>query len=463
MPASADWCQDLAIGHAPDLLVVVDPELRAVWTNGAVGRILGHGHGEMLGTPIHEHVHPDDLDHAVGALSEAHRNDGYHIATRVRLLRATGTYVDTRVTATTHTEPEGTWMVLAIRPVEDEIAIERRRAQLKALAQSVYVTCAGMHWYEESDQVASMLGGLAAVVGARSVEMAAVPEGSSSARSEFVASAAWSRPGVGFRATPTGEVFALVADPALVRSAPCILSQLATLPVVPHRLGSDGVVVEIWLEGDALQAGLVRLGFAGISPDWDDANADIVALMCSTLLATMRRCAQEREVNAAATLDPLTQLLNRAALHDRLGRLLSDGAGGSRAPVVLFADLNRFKQLNDRFGHREGDVVLQTVAETITSQVRSTDLAARIGGDEFVIVFDAPGESTGELVARVRGAIDLALARWPDVSMAVGAIAVGPDGTPDDLLERADLAMYRDKASSRPSSAAHRDAIAARP
>ena len=153
-------------------------------------------------------------------------------------------------------------------------------------------------------------------------------------------------------------------------------------------------------------------------------------------------------------LDPLTRLLNRSALHDRLGALLGDERRDGPRPVVLFADLNHFKQLNDRFGHREGDQVLQTVAEAITSQVRSQDLAARIGGDEFVVVFDAPEESAGALVARVRGAIDRALSRWPAVSVAVGAISVGPNGTPDDVLERADLAMYRDKASSRPPSEA---------
>ena len=473
------WCQELAIENAPDLLVVVDPDLRPVWTNGAVARTLGLGPGEMLGTPVQDHIHPDDLGHAVGALGEAQRSDGYHVATRIRVRRSDGTYVDTRVTSTTITRADGTWMVLALRPVEDEIAIERRRVQLKALAQSVYVTCAGMHWYQEEDRVAAMLGGLAAVVGARSVELAATDqdgrgavdtaagtgtrEAGTDGTEHMVVTAAWSRPDAGQRRAPLGSRFAVVADPDRLRLAPCVLTQLADSGTAHHRLGSEGVVVEIWLEGaggqasGARQQGVARLGFDGISPDWDDANADIVALMCSTLIATMQRCDQERDVNRAAMLDPLTRLLNRSALHDRLGALLGDERGDGPRPVVLFADLNHFKQLNDRFGHREGDQVLQTVAEAITSQVRSNDLAARIGGDEFVVVFDAPEESAGALVARVRGAIDRALSRWPAVSIAVGAISVGPHGTPDDVLERADLAMYRDKATSRPATA-RRDA-----
>ena len=125
------------------------------------------------------------------------------------------------------------------------------------------------------------------------------------------------------------------------------------------------------------------------------------------------------------------------------------GGDGPGRPVVLFADLNAFKQLNDTYGHREGDVVLRTVAQAIVAEVRDGDLAARIGGDEFVIVFDAPTETAGALVARIRGAVDRAIAPWKGVSVAVGAIAVGPNGTADDVLERADLAMYKDKRSTR--------------
>ena len=453
------WCQDLAIENAPDLLVVVDPRLRAVWTNGAVARMLGLAPGEMLGSPVPDHIHPDDLDHAIGAVGEAHRSDGYHVATRIRVRRSDSTYVDTRVTSTTVTRADGTWMVLALRPVEDEVAIERRRAQLKALAQSVYVTCAGMHWYQEEVRLTGMLGGLAAVVGACSVELAAGRDAGAGRHGEMMSTAWWSGSAAA-PPRPLGSRFTVVADAERLRMAPCILTRSSRPAAAEPAAGLDGVVVEIWLEGAAVHGagarhcGVARLGFDGISPDWDDANADIVALMCSTLMATMQRCDHERNVNRAATLDPLTRLANRGALHARLGELLGTDTTQADRPVVLFADLNHFKQLNDRFGHREGDLVLQTVAEAITSQVRSEDLAARIGGDEFVVVFDAPKESTGALVARVRSAIDRALSsRWPGVTVAVGAISVGPRGTPDDVLERADLAMYRDKTNSRSDAA----------
>jgi diguanylate cyclase (GGDEF)-like protein/PAS domain S-box-containing protein len=436
----ADWIrlESLAVLHGPDLLILVDAELRAVWANGAVERVLGPGAWELVGSAVHDHVHPDDVATAVGAIAESLRTDGYHLATRVRLRRTDGSYLATRVTATTFDHTGGTWMVLSVRPVEDDLAIERRRAQLKALAQNVYLTCAGMHWYEEQDRVVPLLGSLAAVVGANSVELAASDERGD----PITVRAAWSDDDG--EVSATGAEVRPVAPVEQLRLAPCAVT-----------IGA-GATVEIWLDVDRDVVGFLRLGFAELSRQWDDANADVVALMCTTLVATMRRCADERRLHVAATRDPLTHLLNRTALLDRLAQVMDRDQPGYRPPVVLFADLNSFKALNDSRGHREGDTVLVTVADALRSVVRSHDLAARIGGDEFVVVFDAPGENAGELVARVRSAVDRAISEWPGLSIAVGAIAVGPFGTPEDILERADRAMYRDKATARERRPAHR-------
>jgi diguanylate cyclase (GGDEF)-like protein/PAS domain S-box-containing protein len=423
----------LAVTHSPDLLVLVDAELRAVWLNGAAERVFGPGARDLIGTPIQDQVHPDDLGIAVGAIGETLRRDGHHLATRLRLLRTDGSVVDTRINATTFPHTGGTWMALSIRPVEEDVAIERRRAQLKALSQTVYLTCAGMRWYEEQERVVPLLAALGAVVGATSVEVAATHQRGGPLR----ICSAWAAP-AGPEAPGVGDPFVPVASVEELRLVPC---------VVTH---DTGTTVEVHLEPEADSTGVVRLRFEELLPPrWDDANADIVGLMASTLVMTIRRCAEERRVHDEATRDPLTRLLNRAALLERLEAVMDRTQPGYRPPVVLFADLNHFKALNDRLGHREGDRVLQTVGEALRSVIRSHDLAARIGGDEFVVVFDAPAETAGELVSRVRAAVDRAVAGWPGLSIAVGAIAVGPFGTPEDVLDRADRAMYRDKASTR--------------
>ena len=426
------WSTLAATELSPDLLVLVDPLMRAVWTNGAVERMLGIPRGEMLGMDVSSYVHPDDLVVALGAINEVQRADGYHVATRIRVLRWDGSYLDTRVTATTITTDDGVWMILALRPVDDEVAVERRRAQLKALAQNVYVECAAMHWFELGDRVAGMLGALSGVVGARTVELLEPRSGA------FTRVAGWAHDG----ARPAaGETVEVVSDLDRLRNLPCVVTATSD--------GEDpgvalAMVVELWLDRE----GIVRLSFDGYTETWDDANADIIALMCSTMLATMRRCEQESEINTRATRDPLTRLLNRSALHQALAEmLLTVGPGAS--PVGVFADLNHFKQMNDRFGHREGDAVLCRVADALSSQVRADDVAARIGGDEFVVVLAEGGATVEVLVERIRRTVDDALAPWPDVTVAVGAIAVTAGDTPDDVLDRADRAMYADKARLR--------------
>jgi diguanylate cyclase (GGDEF)-like protein len=424
------WCARVAIDLSPDLLVIVDPLMRAVWTNGAVERVLGIPRGEMLGMDVSSYVHPDDLVVALGAINEVQRADGYHVATRIRVLRWDRTYLDTRVTATTITAGDGVWMVLALRPVEDEVAVERRRAQLKALAQSVYVECAAMHWFELGDRVTGMLGALGGVVGARTAELVEPRDGG------FVRVATWARDG---EPPATGLPTDVVADVDRLRNLPCVVSTVDG----PAEIGSS-MVVELWLDRE----GIVRLSFDGYTETWDDANADVVAPMCSTMLATMRRCEQESENNTRANRDPLTRLLNRRALDQRLAEIMST-ARPDRPPVVLFADLNRFKQMNDRFGHREGDAVLCRVADALSSQIRADDVAARIGGDEFVVVLGEGDAPVDALVERIRGAVNAALEPWPDVSVAVGAIVVRPGDSPEEILDRADRAMYADKARHR--------------
>lgn len=426
--------RDLALRHAPDLLLVVDDRLRAVWANEAVGRVLGHGPGEMLGTPIVDHVHPDDLALTAGAVAESLRTPGYHLATELRIRHADGSYLACRVTATTVERHGGNWMVLAVRPTVDERAIADRRAALVELARSVYLTCAAMRWYEEQDLVPPMLAQLADVVDARTVEVAGWEQRGHPA--EMVAS--WTRDGFRADLLP-GSPVAPSATIEALRSVPCLVGSNGT---------ADGTVrrtVELLVEPTRGHPGILRLTFGASMPEWDDANADVVQSMVATMLATVRRCAEERRTNDLAIRDPLTTLLNRHALLDRLTVMMDRSVPGYRPPVVLFADLNHFKSLNDARGHREGDRLLQAVAAALEGQLRARDLAARIGGDEFVLVIDTPDGTTGSIVDRVRAAVDRALREWPGVTLAVGAVEVGPHDTAADVLEAADKAMYEDK------------------
>lgn len=154
------------------------------------------------------------------------------------------------------------------------------------------------------------------------------------------------------------------------------------------------------------------------------------------------------ELVQRARLDPLTGLLNRSSLLERIDEAILKAAKTKIPGALLFCDLDAFKPVNDNLGHAVGDQVLAIVARRLESQVRAGDTAARFGGDEFVVVADGlAGPGLGELVARLRAAVaapvDIAGAQIR-VTMTVGQVSIQPGGTdtPADLLHQADEAMY---------------------
>jgi diguanylate cyclase (GGDEF)-like protein len=171
--------------------------------------------------------------------------------------------------------------------------------------------------------------------------------------------------------------------------------------------------------------------------------------------AELTRSAAERFTRAEidAMTDALTGLYNHRHLQqeltDRVWAALGEGAELS----LLFFDIDQFKELNDRFGHAEGDEVLKRVADIASHAIRQSDLAARYGGDEFAIVLAGTGrESALEVAERLRTTISAARLR-PDgqaLTVSVGVVTLPYDGlTKEALLDRADRAMYRAKRAGR--------------
>ena len=160
----------------------------------------------------------------------------------------------------------------------------------------------------------------------------------------------------------------------------------------------------------------------------------------------------ENRMAHMARHDFLTDLLNRYAINDRLGLELSRSVRHGGLLSVLMLDLDRFKDVNDSFGHQVGDLLLVEVANRLRGTVRDADALARLGGDEFAIVQAALEDPRGaaELAKR---AIDVLSEpfdiedRRLFVSGSLGiAISAGGEETPDLLLRQADLALYRAKA-----------------
>jgi diguanylate cyclase (GGDEF)-like protein len=146
--------------------------------------------------------------------------------------------------------------------------------------------------------------------------------------------------------------------------------------------------------------------------------------------------------------DPLTDLANRALFMRRLHESLARPHGSS---TVLFLDLDDFKRVNDHAGHAAGDAVLIAAAERIRRCVRPSDLAARLGGDEFAVLLEDADERHGQevahrIVALLSEAVTIAgQPCWVRASIGIASAGTGAGVDADDLMRRADIAMYRAK------------------
>jgi diguanylate cyclase len=154
-----------------------------------------------------------------------------------------------------------------------------------------------------------------------------------------------------------------------------------------------------------------------------------------------------------ARTDALTGLPNRRAFLERLADELAR-ARRSESPVcVAYLDVDNFKRLNDQSGHLAGDEYLRAVAQTIRSTVRANDVSARLGGDEFAVLFtDARREAVEALAHRLLAQLQTLGSQHPDLELGA---SVGmawfdkPPAGPEELLQRADHAMYEAKTAGK--------------
>ena len=157
-----------------------------------------------------------------------------------------------------------------------------------------------------------------------------------------------------------------------------------------------------------------------------------------------------------ASHDPLTAMPNRAAFDEQLALRIEAAAGRSSRFALLFIDADNFKAANDNFGHAAGDAVLVALSARIKETLRKGDFAARIGGDEFIVIIDPLDNETRaeSLVNRIRGSVAEPVS-LPGGETYRAAVSVGVAIFPDNgsnattLLTAADAAMYADKMTSR--------------
>jgi diguanylate cyclase (GGDEF)-like protein len=210
------------------------------------------------------------------------------------------------------------------------------------------------------------------------------------------------------------------------------------------------------LEGFSGVAGVLCL-YARKQNAFTEDHLRVLSAVATKVAVSVENALKYRQVERSAVTDMLTELPNARSLFLHLDSELSRAKRTDQTIAVLVCDLDGFKQINDRFGHLEGNRVLRAVARALRSNCREYDTVARLGGDEFVVVL--PGqlaESVGGKVEQLSAAV--AQAGYETVGAGYLGISVGVAYYPADgedaesLLAAADQRMYREK--QRPGSAA---------
>jgi diguanylate cyclase (GGDEF)-like protein/PAS domain S-box-containing protein len=183
---------------------------------------------------------------------------------------------------------------------------------------------------------------------------------------------------------------------------------------------------------------------------------EIMSMATDLAGIAIERAMNEQRIQYMAHHDPLTGLPNRALFWPQFSRALHEARRESRKVTVAYLDLDNFKHINDGFGHAAGDEVLKVLSTRITQSIRASDLVVRLGGDEFAIVFSNAVQDEASVLRRLRE-IRALVSQPVDIdgssvqaTCSMGVAFFPRDGrTPEELLARADKAMYEAKAHGR--------------
>jgi len=220
------------------------------------------------------------------------------------------------------------------------------------------------------------------------------------------------------------------------------------------------IAITTWLVGSLPGVAMALLALAA----WDISNylaglkfpafvwginsfAHMTAFATVIVLVTYLKRSRAAE-HRLARLDPLTELPNSRAF-DEAAEAALERQRRHRHPMTLaFLDLDNFKAVNDRFGHKEGDRLLCAVALLLRQTTRATDHLGRLGGDEFAVLMPEIGEEGARSVlSRLQAALNQAMKErgWP-VTCSIGAVTFHePSASADEMVGRADAAMYQAK------------------
>jgi diguanylate cyclase (GGDEF)-like protein/PAS domain S-box-containing protein len=419
-------------GHAEELApaaprfcsLMEDEGARVLGCDEAFTEMFGYTGEDLIGNPVLDQIHPDDQGRAVeGWLAVL--STGHDQQTRLRRRRKDGTYmwVDTTLRNLLN-HPDRNYVLVEIIDISAEMqaqeALAEREELLRRLTAAMPVGL--LHVDNERNVVFNNARLLEILFGSQTPALSLGPE-DTNAEDRNAASAA------------SGTILSTLTE----HSAAELHAALAE--VLSKGVDKD-VEVDITLPSGTWRRALMSLR-ALLRPSGEVSGA----ITCVLDITDSARARQELEHRA--TFDPLTHCYNRSSVLSTLERELE--RKDSNNTGILYVDLDRFKPVNDKLGHAAGDELLALVAERLRLASRDTDVAGRLGGDEFLIVLrEIPGP---DMAMRAAQRICEALCDCFELSCgtvelgaSIGVACSGEEAlTAQELVKRADTAMYQSK------------------
>jgi len=380
-----------------DLVFLVQEDGRIAFVNNACIQTLGYEPEEMIGRDIRDFIHPDD--HAKTGTEMSHVVSGHaRFGFENRYLRKDGRAIHLQWSA--HWSPQEQLRIGVARDITERKRVEQRQATLLALSTLAQNAHSLNELFSKFDATLRQL--------------------------------------IPFHG------FAVLLEPGL---------QLAY-----HSGAGSLPATDDWyaipMSSAKTASGQLRLQLMGAG-SLLMAERDVLQFAADQAAAVIQRFALQSELLHSARHDELTGLPNRRLFQDRMETAIARCKRSASGGAILFIDLDRFKDINDHFGHGMGDKVLQAVATRLAGNVRGMDTVARLGGDEFVVLLegvatrDQAQAAADKITRAIEGLLEIGGVRLP-ISASIGIALYPSDGASiDQLMRCADQAMYLSKAQRR--------------
>lgn len=446
------------IQNISDAVTVIDREGRVLESSGRFTDLLGYGLDEWVGRDGLAMIHPDDLDEARRLLRQAVEKPDEEVRVVLRTLTAAGTYADVEYTMVNLlADPDVAGLLLTSRNVTEQ---RRTEALVASEARVLKLIASDAPQVTTLRAIANMVqehtpghGGVFVVDRAeRRLRPGALHDSHSPSDAGPLAESigrlplAWCEQRFCDERHAEGDQLAIV-DLVSPDVHPVLAQHARELVDYGYRSVHAAPIIEPRTD--------VLLGIVTIhhgEPHEPSSHEREVASVASHLAAiAIERGRAREELEHQARHNPSTGLPNRIVIAEHVEAGLRRARNGERTVAVLFVDLDRFKVVNDSYGHAAGDELIACVAERLSEAVRPGDFLGHFGADEFVVIIEGvTGPEEAQVVARrVHLALDEPFALTDGevyLSASVGIALADPSRDSEQtLMQHADAAMYRSK------------------